>query len=159
MPLPEEYTLYLKANLTALERFAALFSGLDERLDYTNMLLTKILEAQGGGTTPPPPSGSGFPLNRETFVTGQVTIATADTAQQLTTSSIAIPDGFWLTIVSAPANTGYVKIGNSKGDAEGGQTFNGLDAGLAVALRVKNVNSLWVTSTVAADVVSFIVER
>jgi len=174
MALPSEYAAYLKANLNLVERITQAFSGLDERIDYTNILLTRLVEAQLApsqtlidtlnnlttilnrlvnlGLVPELP-------NRASFIHGQKTVDTAGTAVQLTTSSIPIPDGFGLTVIAKPANTGYIYIGKSKVDAEGSQSFNGLSAGLAVSLKVTNIDLVWVTSTVDAEGVSWIVEQ
>ena len=174
MALPSEYEAYLKANLNWFERLSQVFSALDERIDYTNILLTRLLEAQGApsqtligtlnnlttalnrladlGLVPALP-------NRESFIHGARDITTAGTAEQLTTASISIPDGFQLTIIAKPANTGTIYIGRSKGDAEGSQKFDGLSAGLAHSLIVTNVNLAWVNTDVDGEGVSWIVEQ
>lgn len=178
--LPTEYRAYLEANLNLVERISQSFSSLDERIDYTNILLTKLLVLQGGAPPAPPAppdwmdtliatlnklslslsnlTGMGI-INTNSFITGQKTVITAGTAVELTTSSISIPNEFALTIIAKPGNTGYIYIGRAKGDAEGSQKFDGLSAGLAVSLRINNVNLVWINSSVDGDGVSWLVER
>ena len=182
--LPTEYREYLQANLNLVERFTGALSGLDERIDYTNILLTRLIELQGGAPITPVPRPDWFselfatldrlsttlnrlaelglaPVipNKESFITGQRTVTTAGEAVQLITASIPISDGFALTVIAKPANTGYIYIGRTKGDAEGASKFDGLSAGLAHSLKVKNVNSAWVNSSVNGEGVSWYVEQ
>lgn len=159
--MPTEYQKYLAANLNAFERMTAAFSGLDERLDYANMLLTKILVALGAA--PPPPSGEPSTVsyileNKVGFTHGQTTVTTAGTAVQLVTSDIFVSDGFEVTVVAKPDNSGTIYIGKSKSDAEGGMCINGLSAGLALSLKIKNANQIWVNTDNAGDGVSWFVE-
>src|SRR4030042_4905941 len=104
MSLPSEYEAYLKANLNAFERMSQTFSAIDERVDYTNILLTRLLELQGGSPTTPTwvaelltglddlrttldrLANAGFsPVvpNRENFIHGEKNVTTAGTAEQL----------------------------------------------------------------------------
>ena len=171
MALPSEYEAYLKANLNWFERLGDVFSGLDERIDYTNTLLTKLIELQGGVAPARPEwldelisvirgiSVVGIVPNKGTFLTGEATVATARTAVQLTTSSIPVQDGYQLTVIAKPGNSGTIYIGRTKSDAEGAQKFDGLAAALAVSLKVNNVNLVWVNSDTANDGVSWIVEQ
>ena len=96
--------------------------------------------------------------NKPTFLTGQKTIPVAGTAVQLTTTNLQVPDNLPVIVIAKPDNTGYLSVASSKGDAEGGNAFYGLSAGLAVALWVTNVNIIWVTSSVAGDGVSWKLE-
>lgn len=169
--LPRPYEEYLRRNLNLVERFRQAFSGTDERLDYTNMLLTLILTQLGGispvvvipGTPTPTPTPT-LPsistlANRSSFITGQKTVTNAGTAEQITTSDIFIPDGFAVTIIAKPGNSGYIYLGSSKSDAEGASQFNGLDAGLAVSLRIKNLKEVWVDAQTSGDGISWLMER
>ena len=172
MALPPEYEAYLRANLNWFERLSQSFTSLDERIDYTNILLTRLIELQGGAPPVKPPwvdelitaiehlasIGIGVVPNKEAFITRQKTVTTAGTAVKLA-SSIPIPDGFGLTIIAKPGNTGTIYIGRTKGDAEGSQTFNGLSAGLAVSLKVTNTDLVWVNGDTDGDGVSWIVEQ
>lgn len=174
MALPPEYEAYLKANLNWFERLSQVFSSLDERIDYTNILLTRLLGVQGAPSQTLIDTlnnltaalnrlaSAGFaPVvpNKESFISGQKDVATAGIAAQLTTSSIPVPDGFELTVIAKPANTGYIYFGRTKGDAEGASKFDGLTGGLAVSLKVRNVNAVWVNSSVDSEGVSWIVEQ
>lgn len=170
MELPPEYVEYLNKNLNLFERMTQIFSSLDERIDYTNILLTKLLEAQGGtpelseilsklsasldklinvGFAPVSP-------NATDFVHGSKTLVSADEAVQLTTSSIPVPDGFVVTVMAFSTNSGVVYVGRTKSDTEGSQAFGGLDANVAISLKIANVNMIWVQPSSANDSVSWI---
>ena len=53
MELPNEYREYLNTHISRVESVSSKFSGLDERLDYQNIILTEMLNtmsrALGGG--------------------------------------------------------------------------------------------------------------
>ncbi len=96
--------------------------------------------------------------NRSSFTTGQKNVTIAGTAEQL--PSVIIPDGFQLTIIAKPANTGTIYFGNSKANAESATNrFDGLSAGLAVSLKVTNANLVWVNASVNGEGISYIVEQ
>ena len=97
--------------------------------------------------------------NRESFIHGGKNITTAGTAEQLSASSIPIPDGFQLTIIAKPVNTGTIYIGRTKGETEGSQRFNGLNPGSAISLIVTNVNSVWFDASASGEGVSWLVEQ
>ena len=70
-----------------------------------------------------------------------------------------IPDGFKLTVIARTGNTGYIYLGSTKGDcANNKRRFDGLEAGVAVSLRVKNASKVWVDASVTGEGVSWIVE-
>ena len=137
--------------------YEGLFAQLSRRIDYTNALLSTIIELLGG--KPPGIPTPGLPLNKSSFLTGRRAITTAGIAEQLSTSSIPVPNGFQVTVIAWPDNTGYIYIGKTKGDAEGAMSFRGLDAGLAHSLRITDVSLIWVTSTVDGDGASWYVEQ
>lgn len=162
--LPAEYKQYLKANL---DWTGGLWQGTEVRLDYINLLLCRLIQMQGG-TLPVTSPGAvttvtveapSLAVNKESFITGQKDVTTAGTAVQLTTSSIPIPNGFQLTVIAKPGNTGYIYFGYTQSEAEGTTKFDGLAAGLAHSFRITNANLVWVNSSVDGEGVSWIVER
>jgi hypothetical protein len=144
-------------------------TSMDDRLDFIIIELWNLLVLMnspvtpppdgGGGTEPPTAAGPGYPLNRPTFITGRKILMTAGVAEQLTTSTIVVPDGMAVTVMAAPTNAGTVRVGPSKSDAEGASAFNGLSNGLAIGLFIKDVSSIWATSTSDGDIVAYIVEQ
>jgi len=93
----------------------------------------------------------------DTFITGQVIIVAAGTAQQL--PGHAVPDGVEVTVIAQPANTGLIYVGPSKAICENASgRFDGLTAGLAIPLKVSNTSSIWVGTSVSGEAVSYIVE-
>ncbi|MBA7608864.1 hypothetical protein ES703_16048 [subsurface metagenome] len=101
--------------------------------------------------------------NKPTFATGQKDVTTAGEPEQL--DDLPIADGFKLTVIAKTGNTGYIYLGKNKSDcANNRRRFDGLSAGLAVSLRVKNANAVCVDSSVqgttaAPEGVSWIVEQ
>jgi len=96
--------------------------------------------------------------NRTSITTGQRDVPAAGTAEQL--PSVTIPEGFQLTIIAKPANTGTIYFGNSKANAESATArFDGLSAGLAVSLEITNANLVWVNASVNGEGISYIVEQ
>lgn len=96
--------------------------------------------------------------NKPTFVTGQKDVATAGEPEQL--DDLPIADGFKLTVIARTGNTGYIYLGKNKGDcANNKRRFDGLEAGVAVSLRVRNASAVWVDASVDDEGVSWIVEQ
>lgn len=101
--------------------------------------------------------------NKPTFATGQRDVTTVGEPEQL--DDLPIADGFKLTVIAKTGNTGYIYLGKTKGDcANNKRRFDGLEAGVAVSLRVKNASAVWVDSSVqgtttAPEGVSWIVEQ
>ncbi len=96
-------------------------------------------------------------LHKATFASGSLQVTAAGTAQRL--PNLAIPQGFPVSVIAQPANTGYIYIGKTKAEAESATLqFNGLAAGLAVSLKITNLTAVWVTSSVNAEGCSWIVE-
>lgn len=65
MSLPIEYANYLHKELNPAERFGDLFSGKDDRQDFTNILLYEVLKALTNGSPAGGSNGSndGYPSN------------------------------------------------------------------------------------------------
>ena len=93
----------------------------------------------------------------DTFITGQVIIVAAGTAQQL--PGHAVPDDVEVAVLAQPSNTGLIYVAPSKAICENASgRFNGLTAGLALALKVTNASSIWVNASVSGEAISYIVE-
>ena len=159
MNLPPEYRDYLKTHMSLAERFRDAFSTTDERLDFLNATMLRILAALGGEPVPGPTPGAGFLSSRSDFMHGQATVVTAGTAVQLSSGPIMIPNGYPLVVIAWPTNAGVIYVANSKAGAEVGQYFNGLDAGLALSLLIDDVSKVWVNASADSQKVSWIVER
>ena len=100
---------------------------------------------------------AGLVGNLTTFQTGQKDVATAGTPEQL--DDFPIPAGFKLTVIARTGNTDVIYLGKNKSDcANNKRRFDGLDAGIAVSLRVKNASAVWVDAAVSGEGVSWIVE-
>ena len=151
--------------MSLVEKFRDAFSTTDERLDFLNATMLRILAALGGEPVPPsgelPPATTvlAYPKNKPSFATGSKTVITAGTAVQLTEYSLPIEDGYELAVVAHPGNSGTIYIGASKGDAEGSNKFDGLNAGIAVSMRIKDTNLIWVNAETSSDGVSWVIEK
>lgn len=100
---------------------------------------------------------AGLVGNLPTFATGQKDVTTAGEPEQL--DDWPIPDGFKLTVIARTGNTGYIYLGKSKADcANNKRRFDGLEAGVAHSLRVKNASAVWVDASVDGEGVSWSVE-
>jgi hypothetical protein len=107
----------------------------------------------------PGQAGQGYPPNAEQLITGNVTIAVVGQAYQLTQGGYEIPDGYQLTLVASPANTGRIFIGTSTASVlSAGTRFDGLAPGMGITRRVKNTDMIFVAGTFATDILSWIVE-
>lgn len=96
--------------------------------------------------------------NKPTFATGQKDVTTAGEPEQL--DDWPIPDGFKLTVIAKTGNTGYIYLGKSESDCDNTRRrFDGLGAGLAVSLRIKNASAVWVDADNNGEGVSWMVEQ
>lgn len=102
-----------------------------------------------------------FGANKPAWTHGQKTVTTAGTAEQLTTDDILVPDGCQVTVLAKPGNTGTIYVGKSKAACESSSArVDGLSAGLAMSLKVDNVNKIWVdVSAGTGQGVSWFVEQ
>lgn len=100
-----------------------------------------------------------YPLNKPSFMCDQQTIAVAGIAIRLMDISFQIEDGYLLTIIARPSNTGVIHIAPSEAQANQAlHRFDGLAAGLAISLRIKDPSAVWINGTFATDGVSWIIE-
>ena len=94
--------------------------------------------------------------NFDTFITGQVIIVAAGTAQQI--PGHAVPDGVEVTVLANPSNTGTIYVAPSKAICENASgRFDGLTAGLAVSLKATNTSAIWVGTSVSGEAASYII--
>ena len=104
-------------------------------------------------------STSGLAIQKGAWRTGQLDVSAAGTAEQLSSTSIPVPVGCQLTIVAKPGNTDTIYLGNSKANCESSSVrFDGLAAGLAVSLKVTDVNLVWVDAGTTGEGVSWCIE-
>ena len=162
----EEIIVGLRAVASKLDILTAIYTGVAPPAVVVTPPVTPIVPA------PPElaPLASrldaliaGLVKNLPTFATGQKDVTTAGEPEQLDDWPIA--DGFKLTVIAKTGNTGYIYLGKNKGDcANNKRRFDGLGAGLAVSLKVKNASAVWVDASVqgttaAPEGVSWIVEQ
>jgi len=93
--------------------------------------------------------------NRDSVETGQVTVGTAGTAEPLSDTSIAIPDGTPVAVRADGDNSTPVYLGDSTVTTTDGVE---LTAGDGVNINVTDVSKLYVDAETAGDGVSWIVE-
>ena len=153
--------------MSLAERFRDAFSTTDEPLDFLNATMLRILAAlqglstSGSSTVPESTTDAmvnGYLPSRTDFLHGQRAVTVAGTAEQLVTGPILVPKGYPITILAFPSNVGIIYIGKSKTEAESGQYFNGLDAGLAISIRIDDLSKIWINSSSNGDSVSWLVE-
>jgi len=115
-----------------------------------------IQPVQGSG-------GSGVPVdiidvtpNQSNFATGQTTVPTAGTAQNL--AAQAIPNAFSVVIMALPGNQKNVYIGNSKTAAQAHGSAFVLGPGLFVRYYITNTNLVWIDTDNNGEGVSWTVE-
>ena len=181
MALPSEYEAYLKANLNWFEHLGDVFSGLDERVDYTNTLLTKLIELQGGVVPEVPTWATDLvnvisslntaiaqlaavlgvtPVtlkNPEFIKAQQKLVLTAGTAVQM--PSVLVPYDKEVVIRALRTNTGIIYVAPSKSDAEGHTSSYSLAPGEVVGYKIQNLNQIWVDASVSGEGVVWTVEQ
>ena len=174
--LPPEYRQYLEQNLSVVERLSSALSGMDERLDYANMLLSRILERLGGA---PPVSEEGPEWavtlirainnltsslggrvqlsNPETMSSHEKNVAVAGTAEQL--PSVTVPYDMEAIIKAKITNSSDVYIGKTRADAQDHSVGYPLAPGEFISYRIKNLNVLYVDVLVNGEGIVWTVEQ
>ncbi len=133
-----------------VEALAAQLADLSLKL---SQLIALMGGAPGGGTTPV----AVVTPHKNTIITGFQQVYVPGTAQNL--YPVPIPDGYPVTIVANPSNTGNIYIGKTQSEAQDPRVrMNGLAPGLAVSLKIKNLGVIWVDADVANEGVSWLVE-
>ena len=92
--------------------------------------------------------------NKNTIVTGTITVASAGTAIQ--GEDQLVPDGCHVVLKARRTNTGYIYPGGTKANAEENDFEMPPEA--IVELKVRNINDIWCDSSVNSDVAEWIVE-
>ena len=95
--------------------------------------------------------------NRDAFICPNVALPVAGAPVQM--PYIEIPDGMSLVVKSHPANGGLIYIGATRPQSQNVVTAWPLVANEAIAYRVKNANSVWVTPQFANEIVCMTVEQ
>lgn len=91
------------------------------------------------------------------ITTGFRSVPIPGVAQNL--DPLDIQDGYPVTIVASPGNSGNIYLGKTQGEAQDARKrFNGLAPGLAVSLKIQNLSAVWIDVDTANDGVSWIVE-
>ncbi len=112
-----------------------------------------------GATTQSPPSvppAAPF-ANRAGWYNAQKTVAVPSTSEQCVAQ--AIPNGFALTVMALPTNTGNIGIGTTAANSDlATGTPVILGPGAAARLFVTNANLVWVDAIVAGNGVSLSAE-
>ena len=183
MALPPEYEAYLRASLNWFERLGDVFSGLDERVDYTNALLTKLIELQGGV----PPEVPSWTTNLiavlhslNTAITNLITalsVITGISAVENPTGIISqtklvpiagiavqlppvrVYPNSEVVIKALRKNVGTIYVADSKIDAEGHSSAYSLVSGEAIGYKVDNLSRLWIDSSISDEGVVWTIER
>jgi hypothetical protein len=129
--------------------------------------LTALITLLGGGAplpAPPgaPPSAGTITIvipHKRTITTGSLSIATVTPHTPVQLLPLSIQDGYPVTIIANPANAGNIYLGKSQNEVDDARyQFNGLAPGLAVSLKIKNLNAVWFDADNIGDGVSWIVE-
>ena len=121
--------------------------------------LNELISAIGGLQPGQPPGQPVITVNaivphKRSFHTDQKDVTTAGVPEQL--QDYEIPDGYPITVIAKPGNTGTVYVAPQ--DSINAKPFDGLSAGLATSLKVKNANCIWVDADVSGEGVSWHVE-
>ena len=168
------YEAYLSSKLNIVERGTAKISGLDERIDFTNLMLLKIfvalsstyenntpqwaqelLTAINGLTTSL--GGSPTSTNANSIITHRTKVNIPGQAIQL--PNVPVPNGYSIAIKSPTDNTDYVYIGGTKSDAEDHNSAYILSPGEVISYQVANGNAIWVDVEIADECVNWTVEQ
>jgi hypothetical protein len=133
-----------------------------ELLKSTATKLDILISIYSGAPVPGVPPAPGMAAsviipNKKTWRHGQKNVTTAGTPEAL--GDLEIPDGYPVTVIAKTGNTGYIYLGKTEGACANSNTrFDGLSAGLAHSLRVKNLNEIWIDASVDGEGVSWSVE-
>lgn len=136
----------------------AVIDGLHNLSGQLTQLITLLVAGvpPGGGT---PGTCSIIIPHKATVTTGSLSITVVSPHTPLQLLPLAIQDGYPVTIIANPANTGNIYLGKSQNEVDDARyQFNGLAPGLAVSLKIKNLSALWFDADDIGDGVSWIVE-
>lgn len=150
---PPQPSLPKEAPWREVEEIIAGLKDVASKLDTLISIYTGIPPGAAPGVLP----ASVIIPNKKTWRHGQKKVTTAGTPEVL--GELEIPDGYPVTVIAKTGNTGYIYLGKTEGACANSNTrFDGLSAGLAHSLKVKNLSEIWLDASVSAEGVSWSVE-
>lgn len=153
---PPKPSLPKEAPWREIEEIIELLKALTFKLDTFISIYTGVPPAPPGEVPPTVPASVIIP-NKKTWRHGQKKVTTAGTPEVL--GELEIPNGYPVTIIAKTGNTGYIYLGKNEGACANSNTrFDGLSAGLAHSLKVKNLSEIWLDASVSGEGVSWSVE-
>lgn len=153
---PPKPSLPKEAPWREVEEIIELLKAVTVKLDMFITIYT--------GVPPTPPPGEAPVItitpapvvvpNKKTWRHGQKNVTTAGKPEVL--GELEIPDGYPVTVIAKTGNTGYIYLGKNEGVcANSNMRFDGLSAGLAHSLPVKNLSEIWIDASVDGEGVSW----
>lgn len=95
--------------------------------------------------------------SQSSFDTGQANVTTAETPEQL--DNIEVGEGCFITIKAKESNTGKITVGNTSAKAlSSGVDHFSLKANESVRLKIKNLEEVWIDTTVSGEGIEWILE-
>ena len=156
----QDYQEYLKRRLNYAEKMTDVIFSYDDRIDFTNYLLIKVLEVLGGNISPDinvNVSQPGILKNLPNIRTGSKAIKVAGTPERL--PPVFVPDGFEVAIEASSDNVGNIYIGNSEGEVNDVDVRLPRTPGSNVKYKVSTLNNIWVNVDNADDKIFWTVEK
>ncbi len=161
----QEYFKQVEEKLNWAERTIDNLTGVDERLDITNLLLIEIARLMEKEITFQIPSDDkdqaaviqGWPSNVPTGRIVTVTIGAENTAYQL--PDIRVPSGFTPILKAWPDNANYLYIGFSQPDCLTDNFSYPLLPGDFVGWQIQNTNVCYVRGASPGDRLCITVEQ
>jgi len=178
----DQYNIYLRGRVDSLESALSAFAGIDERVDYTNKLLLRLLDVFGAA-----PDGAATwqkqiveSASSLSNIVGRLQLEvhdiqklTLENPQLISTKRVLtkvantaikfpyhlVPFGRELVVKSLGSNTQLIYIGNSQVETEDPTLAYQMDPGEVIELKIRDTGQLWLSTIVAGEGVAFIVEQ
>lgn len=99
----------------------------------------------------------GYPPNADGIISGRIPMTIVNTPYRM--PDVRIPDDFEVQIKGWPTNAGIIYVGGSEPAAVNINQAWPLLANEAIGYRVKNLNQVYVSGTVAGDFAAYTVEQ
>jgi len=147
--MPPDYTEYLKKRLSIVERSTSALFSLDERVDYTNLLLTKTNESLVALTTLINNAISKLTEVSDTIEVHQLILSAASTGQQFPVLLMQWNQS--VVIKALSGNGGTIYIAGSKQDAEDTARSYPLAAGETIEYKINDLSALWAAASVVGE--------